>query len=445
MPDTAVMSDTLTYMSGFGNEFETEALPGVLPQGQNTPRRNPYGLYAEQVSGSPFTAPNPENQRSWLYRIRPSVRHMGRYRKIDLPYWTAAVAGEAEELPLGQVRWKPPALPEEGLGFAEGVRIMVHCGSLLGQHGMSAGYFFLTEAREREAMMNADGELLLIPQSGAILVKTELGNLKAGLGEIVAIPRGLVFNVLPLDGPVLGYLCENHGAPFVLPERGPIGANCLANPRDFKTPVAAFEDEEAPHRMIAKWCGRHYAAEIPASPFDVVGWHGNYAPYKYDLRHFCPVNAVLFDHPDPSIFTVLTSPTPVPGTANIDFVIFPDRWNVAENTFRPPWYHRNVMSELMGMLYGVYDAKPGGFKPGGMSIHNLMLPHGPDAQAFEAASNDSGEPFRQKNTMAFMLETRMPQLLTAYAAQSPNIDADYPEVWSGLKKRFNGTPEGDWS
>ncbi len=313
------------YMPGFGNDFETEALPGALPIGQNSPQRCAYGLYAEQLSGSPFTAPRGMNERSWLYRIRPSVRHTGRFRKIEMPFWRTAPATEADERPIGQLRWGPVPIPQEPLSFIEGVRTMTSAGDVNTQTGMSAGIYFATAPMADDYFYNADGELLIVPQLGRLHFFTEFGRIDIGPGEICVIPRGVKFKAGIGDGPARGYLCENYGAKFTLPYRGPIGANCLANPRDFKTPVAAFEDKEARSRLTVKWCGGFYACDLDHSPLDVVAWHGNYAPYKYDLKTFAPINAVLFDHPDPSIFTVLTAPSGEEGTANVDFVIFPER------------------------------------------------------------------------------------------------------------------------
>ena len=295
---------------------------------------------------------------------------------------------------------------------------------------------------EDEYFYNADGELMLVPDSGRLQITTELGVMEIGPAEIAVLPRGLKFSIKPLDATAHGYVCENYGAKFTLPERGPIGANCLANSRDFKTPAAKYEDRDVKSRVVVKWCGQFHETYIAHSPMDVVAWHGNYVPYKYDLRTFSPVGAILFDHPDPSIFTVLTAPSGEAGTANIDFVIFPERWMVAEHSFRPPWYHLNIMSEFMGLIYGQYDAKERGFAPGGMSLHNCMLPHGPDAEAFEKASTVELKPHKLSNTMAFMLETRLPQLLTNYAATLPQLQPDYPDCWQGLEKKFNGTREG---
>ncbi|WP_343715609.1 homogentisate 1,2-dioxygenase [Inquilinus sp.] len=428
---------TLRYMPGFGNDFETEALDGALPQGQNSPQRCAYGLYAEQLSGSPFTAPRGTNERSWLYRLRPSVQHVGRFREIELPHWKTAPHVVRHGRPLGQLRWDPTPIPDEPLTFLTGMRTMTTAGDVFTQAGMAAHVYLATESMADEVFFNADGELLIVPQQGSLRLVTELGVIAIGPAEIAVIPRGTKFKAELIDGPSRGYVCENYGAKFTLPDRGPIGANCLANPRDFKTPVAAFEDKETPHRVIVKWCGGFHETTIGHSPLDVVAWHGNYAPYKYDLRTFSPVGAIAFDHPDPSIFTVLTAPSGEAGTANVDFVIFPERWLVAEHSFRPPWYHMNIMSEFMGLIYGRYDAKEEGFLPGGMSLHNCMLPHGPDTDAFAKASTAELKPVKLTGTMAFMFETRFPQQLTRYAAELPTLQDDYPACWNGLEKQFD--------
>ncbi|MBX4871242.1 homogentisate 1,2-dioxygenase [Rhizobium bangladeshense] len=438
----ATTASTLKYMPGFGNDFETESLPGALPQGQNSPQKCNYGLYAEQLSGSPFTAPRGTNERSWLYRIRPSVRHTRRFSNVSYPLWKTAPCLDEHSLPLGQLRWDPIPAPEEKLTFLEGVRTMTTAGDAVTQVGMSAHAYVFNEDMVDDYFFNADGELLIVPQLGAIRVFTEMGIMDVEPLEICLVPRGMMFKITTVGEQAVwrGYICENYGAKFTLPDRGPIGANCLANPRDFKTPVAAFEDKEKTCRVHVKWCGKFYVTEIGHSPLDVVAWHGNYAPYKYDLRTFSPVGAISFDHPDPSIFSVLTAPTEDAGTANVDFVIFPPRWLVAEHTFRPPWYHRNIMSEFMGLIHGQYDAKEEGFVPGGISLHNMMLPHGPDALAFEKASNAELKAVKLDHTMAFMFETRYPQQLTKYAAELETLQDDYLECWDGLERKFDGTP-----
>ncbi|MAW87510.1 MAG: homogentisate 1,2-dioxygenase [Phyllobacteriaceae bacterium] len=430
------------YMPGFGNDFETEALPGALPQGMNSPQKCSYGLYAEQLSGTAFTAPSHQNERTWCYRIRPSVKHSARYRKIDVPYWKTAPHVGDDIISLGQYRWSPVPHAEEPLTWITGMRTMTTAGDVNTQVGMASHVYLVNTSMEDDYFYSADSELLVVPQAGRLRFWTELGIIDLQPQEIAVIPRGLVYRVEVVEGPARGFVCENYGQKFELPGRGPIGANCLANPRDFKAPVAAFEDREVPSTLTIKWCGQFHVTEIAQSPLDVVAWHGNYAPVKYDLTAYCPVGAILFDHPDPSIFTVLTAPSGQPGTANIDFVLFRERWMVAENTFRPPWYHKNVMSELMGNIYGIYDAKPEGFVPGGMSLHNMMLPHGPDKQAFEGASNADLKAEKLDNTMSFMFETRFPQHLTEFAAREAPLQDNYIDCWADLVKHYDGSPEG---
>lgn len=428
------------YMPGFGNDFETEALPGALPQGQNSPQKCSYGLYAEQLSGTAFTAPRGQNERTWCYRIRPSVKHTRRFAKVDIPHWKSAPHILPDVTSLGQYRWDPIPHAAERLTWVTGMRTMTTAGDVNTQTGMASHVYLVADSMIDEYFYSADGELLVVPQEGRLRFYTELGVIDLEPKEIAILPRGLVYRVEVLEGPCRGFVCENYGQKFDLPNRGPIGANCLANPRDFKCPVAAFEDREAASRVILKWCGQFHETNIGHSPLDIVAWHGNYCAYKYDLRTYSPVGAILFDHPDPSIFTVLTAPSGQEGTANIDFVLFRERWMVAEHSFRPPWYHKNIMSELMGNIYGVYDAKPQGFAPGGMSLHNCMLPHGPDRNAFEHGSNEPMVPQFQSETMSFMFETRFPQHLTEWAAKDAPIQDDYIDCWDSLEKKFDGTP-----
>jgi homogentisate 1,2-dioxygenase len=428
------------YMPGFGNDFETEALPGALPQGQNSPQKCSYGLYAEQLSGTAFTAPRGKNERTWCYRIRPSVRHTGAFGEIAVPYWKTAPHVVPKVASLGQYRWDPVPVGDEELTWITGMRTMTTAGDVNTQVGMASHVYLVTASMQDEYFYSADGELLVVPQEGRLRFCTELGVIDLEPKEIALIPRGLVYRVEVLEGPCRGFVCENYGQKFDLPNRGPIGANCLANPRDFKSPVAAFEDREGRSRVVVKWCGTFHETWIGHSPLDIVAWHGNYCAYKYDLRTYAPVGAILFDHPDPSIFTVLTAPSGQEGTANIDFVLFRERWLVAEHSFRPPWYHKNIMSELMGNITGIYDAKPQGFVPGGMSLHNCMLPHGPDRNAFERASNAELKPEKLDETMQFMFETRFPQHLTEFAAKEAPMQERYIEVWSDLEKKFDGKP-----
>lgn len=434
------MANAPLYMSGFGNDFQTEALPEALPDGQNSPQKCNYGLYGEQLSGTAFTAPRSQNERTWCYRIRPSVKHTHRFKKIDFSYWKSAPHVLPDVASLGQYRWDPIPTTSNDHTWLTGMYTMTTAGDVNTQIGMAAHTYLVTKSMQNEYFYSADSELLVVPQVGKLRFCTELGILDVHPQEIAIIPRGLVYRVEVVDGPARGFVCENYGQKFNLPGRGPIGANCMANRRDFKAPVAYYEDKEIQSIVTVKWAGQFHQTKINHSPLDVVAWHGNYTPYKYDLNAYCPVGATLFDHPDPSIYTVLSAPSGVEGTANVDFVLFRDRWSVAENTFRPPWYHKNVMSELMGNIHGQYDAKPEGFIPGGMSLHNMMLPHGPDKAAFEAASNAKLEPQKLENTMSFMFETRFPQHLTKFAASEAPLQDDYIDCWIDLEKKFDGTP-----
>lgn len=426
-------ASALRYQSGFGNEYASEAVAGALPQGRNSPQRAPLNLYPELISGTAFTAPRHENRRSWMYRRQPSVVS-GRYQPYAQALWTT---GGDRAIPLAPepMRWHP--IPFAGdADFVDGMATLAANGDADAHSGIGSLVYLANRSMDRRAFVNADGEMLLVPQQGRLVITTELGVLEVAPGEIALLPRGLLFKVALPDGPSRGYVCENYGAQFRLPELGPIGSNGLANARDFLAPVAAFEDQAGPYEIVKKFGGRFWTAPMQQSPFNVVAWHGNLAPVKYDTKNFMTIGSISFDHPDPSIFTVLTSPSDTPGTANCDFVIFPPRWLVMENTFRPPWYHRNLMSEFMGLVYGEYDAKPGGFKPGGASLHNAMVPHGPDEEAFEKASSKDLKPQKLDHTLAFMFESRFRFIPTAFALQSAALDQDYADCWAGLKDHF---------
>lgn len=425
----------LRYQSGFGNEYATEAVAGALPRGRNSPQRAPFDLYPELISGTAFTAPRHENRRSWMYRRQPSVVS-GRYQPFAQAHWRTGADRETALAPE-PMRWHPiPLDGSAGADFVDGVHTVAANGDAEAQVGIAAHVYLAGRSMARRAFVNADGEMLFVPQQGRIVLTTELGVLEVAPGEIALVPRGLVFKVSLPDGPSRGYLCENYGAQFRLPELGPIGSNGLANARDFQAPVAAYEEDGGAYELVKKAGGRLWRAPMKHSPFNVVAWHGNLAPVKYDTAHFMTIGSISFDHPDPSIFTVLTSPSDTPGTANCDFVIFPPRWLVMEDTFRPPWYHRNLMSELMGLVHGEYDAKPGGFKPGGVSLHNSMVPHGPDEEAFDKASHADLKPQKLDDTLAFMFESRYRFIPTAWALQSPALDPNYADCWAGLQDTF---------
>jgi homogentisate 1,2-dioxygenase len=431
--------DHLTYQSGFGNEFATEACPDGLPRGQNAPQKHPLGLYTEQFSGTPFTAPRSTNRRTWTYRIRPSVTHKP-YEEIPARLIRSGPFTEVPT-PPNQLRWDPVPIPEEPTDFVDGIITLGGNGDPAMQAGVAIHLYAANRSMQDRFFYSADGEFLVVPQQGKLVFHTELGALAVAPGEICVLPRGLKYRVELAGGDARGYICENYGLPFRLPDLGPIGANGLANARDFLAPVAAYEDRSGSFRITSKFLGRLWSAEIDHSPLDVVAWHGNYVPVKYDLKLFNCINTVSFDHPDPSIYTVLTSPTAVPGTANCDFVIFPPRWMVAERTFRPPWFHRNAMNEFMGLIFGQYDAKAEGFVPGGASLHNCMAGHGPDAETFERATSAELKPVYLADTLAFMFETQLVVRPTEFALETRILQHEYYECWQGLKKHFK--PKGN--
>ncbi|WP_419825694.1 homogentisate 1,2-dioxygenase [Sphingomonas sp.] len=421
------------YLTGFGNHFATEAVAGALPVGRNSPQRVPYGLYAEQLSGAAFTTPRAENRRSWLYRMRPAAQHPAFRPYEGAPLLRSAPFDAAPPSP-NRLRWEPLPIPAEPTDFVDGLVSYAGNGDTSAGAGVGIHLYAATASMVDRAFMDADGELLIVPQEGALRIVTELGVLDVAPLQVAVVPRGVRFRLDLLDGPARGYVCENYGAAFRLPDLGPIGSNGLANPRDFETPVASFEDRDEPHEIVQKFESALWTTTLDHSPFDVVAWHGNLAPYRYDLTRFNTINTVSFDHPDPSIFTVLTSPSDTPGTANCDFVIFPPRWMVAEDTFRPPWFHRNVMSEFMGLITGAYDAKEGGFLPGGASLHNRMNGHGPDRASYEKAVAATLAPHRIEGTMAFMFESRGVIRPTRFAIDTPLAQLDYDDAWAGFEK-----------
>jgi homogentisate 1,2-dioxygenase len=420
---------TTGTMTGFGGHFETEAVEGALPKGRNSPQRPPFGLYAEQLSGSSFTSPRHENRRSWLYRMRPTADHRPFVAYDGAPLFAAPPS--KQPLAPNRLRWDPPGLPD-GKDFVDGLATMLHARTPEELEGCAVHVYRATRSMDGRVFVDADGELVIIPQQGAIELQTELGRLQVAPGSIGIVSRGVKFRVNLIENEARGYVAENYGLPFRLPELGPIGSNGLANPRDFETPGASFEDSDDPTEVVQKSLGHLWTTTLDHSPLDVVAWHGNYAPYRYDLSRFNVINSVSFDHPDPSIFTVLTSPSNVPGRANADFVIFPPRWMVADDTFRPPWFHRNVMSEAMGLIHGAYDAKAEGFAPGGLSLHNVMSGHGPDVESWRKASEAELKPVKIEGTMAFMVETCWPYRPTEFALE--HAQPDYDEAWAGFPK-----------
>lgn len=410
-------------LRGYNNHHTSEAVKGALPAHQNSPQKTPFGLYAEQLSGTAFTAPSPSNRRSWVYRCRPSVQHFAAGSLAERPLWTP------NDLitPVAPLRWSP--LEQPATEFSESLTLLSQTGSPTEMQG--CGILTFNNVGPSNVIQNHDAEMLLIPQSGELIVTTELGVLKLSPGYVGVIPKQIFFQIIS-DEPVRGYALENYGHAFTLPTRGPIGANGLANERDFEYPEAALQPDR-PTKILVKSGQAFTHYKLEHTPFDVAAWHGNLAPYRYDMRRFNTLGSISYDHPDPSIFTALTSPSSIEGTANIDLVIFNDRWLVADNTFRPPWYHRNVMSEFMGLVLGQYDAKPEGFLPGGFSLHNAGAPHGPDAQAYKGAVSADLAPVRLSDTLAFMFETGLKQQIPASLLNRPEHQRGYLDCWADLQ------------
>lgn len=433
IPVSPAGGDRPAYLSGFANDFESEAIAGALPRGRNSPQRPMYGLYAEQLSGTAFTAPRAENRRSWLYRLRPSAMH-DRYKRAATPASLVTAPFPPSAAGPNRLRWNPMEAPSDGVQFPEGIHTIAGNGAAASDHGVAIHLYGVTASMTDRVFVNVDGELLIVPQQGTLRLFTELGVLEAAPGQIALIPRGLRFRVEVVEF-ARGYICENYGAPFRLPELGPLGSNGLAASRDFLAPVAAFEDVDRPTEIVQKFQGEYWSTTVAHSPLDVVAWHGNLAPSLYDLSNFNTIGTVSFDHPDPSILTVLTSPSDRPGVANCDFVIFPPRWLVAEDTFRPPWFHRNVMNEYMGLIFGEYDAKTGGgFVPGGGSLHNRMSAHGPDAATTAAAVSAELAPTKLDHTLAFMFESCAILNPTRFALEGGLLQDDYDACWAGFPK-----------
>lgn len=424
----------MSYLSGFGNEHSTEAFPGALPLGRNSPQKLPHGLYAEQVNGSAFTAPRSENQRSWLYRIYPTAAAQGAWSRVhnarlDEPDSPLETSPE-------RFRWRPWTTETGDTDFVDGLFRLCQSGGSRERRGMSLFVYAANRSMRNRVFSSVDGELIILPQQGSIRVRTEMGNLLAEPGEMVLLPRGIRFSVELQNEVCTGFVCENLGMAFRLPERGLIGANGLANARDFLAPVAAYEVSDTKYESVSKFGGRIWKSTLSRTPFDVVAWHGTYAPFKYDMRRFNAVHSVSYDHTDPSVFTALTSPSGIVGVANLDFAVLPPRWIVANETFRPPYYHRNIMSEIVLSLRGLPESRGAEYRVGSCHVHNAMAPHGPDPEVLLEASNASLAP-RWEDTLMVMFESFLPFGVPSEAAQARDRDTDYESNWAGTPVLFD--------
>jgi homogentisate 1,2-dioxygenase len=431
------VSEPFEYLCGFGAAHGSEALKGALPEAQNSPRLPPYGLVAEQLNGTSFTVPRAENRRVWLYRVRPSLvqddAEPMAHPSFNLDYLDQPPAAS----PVG---WTPRVLPEGGIDFVDGLTTRAGAGDPADARGLALHTFVASSDMGARAMVDADGDLMILPDTGILRLRTELGWLRVEPGELVVIPRGIVFSVFVEQGPVRGVVMEVYARHFRLPERGPIGANGLADERHFFMPVASYEDRAGPFEIVVKMGGHLYRAARSHSPFDVVAWHGNYTPYKYDLRRFNAMGTVTWDHPDPSIFTVLSAPFERPGENLADLVVFPSpRWDVAAHTFRPPYYHRNAATEINAIVAGVSRADDV-FSCGGIFITPPFAAHGPNAKAVERAhamSDEEADEPHELGASSLYIQWESTLALRMAPAALSERQPDFSQFARGVATRFD--------
>jgi len=422
--------------TGFGNVHQSEDLPDALPRDQNSPRRVAYGLYAEQVNGSGFVAPRHENRRSWLYRVRPSADQSP---AVALPQGFLAGDFLAEPPEPNLAGWAPLPLPTVATDFVDGLATLGGAGSARLRRGYAVHVYAANRGMEDRCFGNADGDLLILPEQGALTLLTELGPLEVAPGQVALVPRGIRFSVLVSVGGARGYVAESFGRPFGLPDRGPVGANGLADARHFRAPSAWHEDRVSlGYRVTAKLAGRLFESTQDHSPFDVAAWQGNHVPTVYDLDAFSPVGNARFDHGDPSIHTVLSAPMDEQGAHTLDLVAFVARWDVTEHTFRPPYFHRNVTTELNGIVRdAVVPGSP--FVPGCFFLTPSLVPHGVVAASVERhlAEAAAESPRRSsESSLWFQFETALPFVPTPWARDAAHRIADWPLVWGAYRKHF---------
>lgn len=429
-----VEEGVLKYMTGFGNEFETEALPNALPVGQNSPQKPAYGLYSELFSATTFPAPRARNRRTYMFRIHPSVQ-APKYSRIDN---SLIATPPFDTVPTpNNMRWDAFEIGGEDADFIDGLATICGVGGPIAQSGMAMHIYRVTRSMSDRVFTNNDGEMIVMPQQGALRFVTELGVLEAAPGAIVILPKGIRFRVELPEGPARGFVCENFSQAFHLPELGLIGSNGLANAADFYAPVAAYEDRNTPCELVQKYAGNLWATELPYSPLDVVAWRGNCAPMLYDAEKFVALGTATVDHPDPSIFCALTSGGDAVLGPNVDMLILPPRWLVAEHSFRPPGFHRNCVCEMVALIKGRHQGKTGGFGPGGFSIHNNFAPHGPDVNTVQMAREEELKPMKLEGTLAFLFETRFPLAVTPFAHEAKENQADVVAMWQGFPHLFS--------
>lgn len=423
---------------GFGGHHRGEALAGAVPGRQNTPRHAPYGLHSEQVSGTGFVAPRRENLRSWLYRIRPSAQHT-RFSPVDHP--RVSHDFEIQSSP-NLSAWSQIVDDSEGpQDFVAGLTTLGGAGNPALRRGFALHGYRATADMEDHAFTNADGDLLVLPQQGRLIALTEFGALEVEPGEVLLLPRGLRVSILVPDGEAQGYAAEIFAGHFQLPERGPIGANGLVDERHFRGPTPYYEDRLAPgFRMTHKFGGALSEATQDHSPFDVVGWHGAYLPLAYRFSAFSPVSNTAFDHTDPSAFTVLSAALDEEGANALDLVVFPARWDPTEHTFKPPYFHRNVTTEINGIIEDPSLNAP--FTTGMVFVTPSMTPHGVRAGAVErflAKSDEAADrPTKSSSkSLWFQFETALHFHRTEWAKRTDLAKEDWPDVWGEYGVHFD--------
>ncbi|KAH9874017.1 hypothetical protein IAQ61_004645 [Plenodomus lingam] len=442
-------NDPYNYQAGWGNRHQSEVIPGTLPVAQNNPQEVRFGLYTEGITYSAFAAPRAHNYSTYMYRCRPAAAHNGYVpfeSKSNIQNCFLSLNPKVATLPE-QAEWRPFPLPkeEEKIDFANGLHTLAGSGDPNIREGLALYVYMINSSMERRAFCNADGDFLICAQLGTLDIVTEMGKIFLQPGEICVIQRGIRFcmNLAPDTKVARGYITEVWGSMWELPDLGPLGGHGLANPRDFLYPVAAIDDNlHVDWQIVNKINGELVAIQQDHSPFDLVAWHGNVVPYKYDLTKFSSQNSTSIDHTDPSIFTVLTAKSRDPLTPLADFLWFGPRWDVATNTFRLPYFHRNSASEFLACLYGQGLGRSDDFQPGGGSFEGGHTPHGGFHEGYQHGMriHESQPEKILTEQLTIMIESSRLFLWTEWARKGCGVIDEHGtnyKVWEALPDRFS--------
>ncbi|GAD98612.1 homogentisate 1,2-dioxygenase, putative [Paecilomyces variotii No. 5] len=379
--------DPYRYQVGFGNRFVSEAVPDTIPRdGRNLPQRANYDLYIEQLNGTTFVTCRKDMFNVWFHRIRPSCAHKA-LKPLEYKHDIVSVFSSQNEgvsfVPFNN-EWGPLEIPLESkpTNFWQGIKTILGHGDPTLKEGVAVHQYAANLSMDKEAFVNHDGDYLFVPQQGRLDIQTELGRMMVLPGELFVIPAGLRFKVSLPDGPSRGYIQEIFGSHFELPDLGPIGSNGLALPQDFEIPVASYDLDTSSWEIITKLAGKLYHYEQAHTPFDVVGWHGNYVPYKYEIEKLLALSSSK-DQLDPSAYTILTAKSKIPGVSITDFCAFTPKWVNSLNSWRPPYYHRTMGAEVMGMVRGEYGGSAKTLEPGALTCDNAYVPHGETYDAWK--------------------------------------------------------------